>query len=141
MGKRSGITRIIGGIFFDLKVMKKNIYLDYNATAPLRPEVIARMNEILRAPHNASAVHRFGREGRKAIETARAQVAALIGATPAQVIFNSGATEGNNTVLNHFKGQRVLASSIEHPSVLGALAHVTKDYALIPVTPGGWARR
>lgn len=66
---------------------------------------------------NASAVHSEGREGRKIVEHARIQVANLINMPPAQIIFNSGATEGNNTVLNHFKNEPILISASEHPSV------------------------
>lgn len=113
--------------------MKKRIYLDYNATAKLRPDVRDRMVEIMDTPHNASSVHGFGREGRAIIEKAREEVAALVGAQASQVIFNSGATEGNNTVLSHFKGARILISAIEHPSVREAAEHAE----IIPVTPEG----
>jgi cysteine desulfurase len=113
--------------------MKNKVYLDYNATTPLRAEVITLMTSLMHAPHNASSVHSFGREGRKAIEHAREQIAALVNAPAAQIIFNSGATEGNNTVLNHFKNERILVSSIEHPSVLEA----APDAQRIPVTKDG----
>lgn len=112
--------------------MNTPVYLDYNATAPLRPPVLALMQELLALPLNASAIHARGREGRKRIEAARRSVAGLVGAAPENVIFNSGATEGNNTVLKYFPG-RVLVSAIEHPSVL----QVRPDAAVIPVTSGG----
>ncbi|MCE7886895.1 MAG: cysteine desulfurase [Alphaproteobacteria bacterium PRO2] len=99
---------------------KPAIYLDYNATAPLRPEALAAVNAALAAPHNASSVHSYGRAAHKMIEDARQQVAALVNCPPAQVIFNSGATEGNNTVLKYFAKERILVSAIEHPSVLEA---------------------
>ncbi len=112
-------------------------YLDYNATAPIRPEVIELMSAAMTAAHNASAVHSFGREGRSLIENAREQIAALIGTPPAQAIFNSGATEGNNTVLQYFAreyaGEQILVSAIEHPAVLEA----TPNLKLIPVTRDG----
>ncbi len=113
--------------------MSKHIYLDYNATAPIRPEVADAVNHAMKQPHNASSVHRFGQEGRKLVEDARIKVAALVNAPPAQVIFNSGATEGNNTVLQHFKGERVLVSAIEHPSILEAAPNAEQ----IPVTKDG----
>ncbi len=113
--------------------MKERIYLDYNATAPIRPEAAAAVARAMEQPHNASSVHRFGQEGRKLVEDARATVAHLVGAPPAQVIFNSGATEGNNTVLHHFKGERILVSAIEHPSVLESVP----DAERIPVTKDG----
>lgn len=112
---------------------KQRIYLDYNATAPLRPEIYAGMKDLLSQPLNASAVHSYGREGRKLIEQARTQIAALVNAPPAQVIFNSGATEGNNTVLRHFAGEKILISAIEHDSV----REVVPKAQQIPVNADG----
>lgn len=112
---------------------EKNIYLDYNATAPLRPAANALMNELLGRPLNASAVHGPGREGRKHIEAARQKLADLCGVTPGQVVFNSGATEANNTVLKYFAEKPVLISAIEHPCVLESAPHAAR----IPVTAGG----
>lgn len=119
------------------EIMTQRVYMDYNATAPLRFEALEAMTEVLRGAHNASSVHAFGREGRKIVERAREQVAALCNAPPAQVVFNSGATEGNNAVVAAFKGERVLVSAIEHPSVLEAVKFYTDDYALVPVTADG----
>ncbi len=99
----------------------QRIYLDYNASSPLRPEARSAMIAALSEENtslNASAVHHYGREGRRIVERARIQVAQLIGMPAAQIIFNSGATEGNNTVLNHFKDEKILVSAAEHPSVL-----------------------
>jgi cysteine desulfurase len=110
-----------------------HIYLDYNASAPLRPEALTAMTACLSDPHNASSVHGFGRNARKIIEEARLKVAALVNAPSAQVIFNSGATEGNNTVLKFFKDERILISAIEHPSVFEPAPLAEK----IPVTPDG----
>lgn len=117
--------------------MKQGIYLDYNATAPLRPEAAALMQTIFAYPHNASSVHSFGRAGRKYVEAAREQVAALCGAPTAQVIFNSGATEGNNSVLAHFKNERILISGIEHASVMDSVKEHTKNFETIPVSSEG----
>ncbi|MDB2683053.1 cysteine desulfurase [Alphaproteobacteria bacterium] len=114
--------------------MKNKIYLDYNATAPLRPESAKAMVEIMKKPLNASAVHSFGRQGRMLVEKARIQIATTINApTPGQVIFNSGATESNNTILKHFTGERILVSTIEHISVLSAAPNAKH----IPVTKDG----
>lgn len=109
------------------------VYLDYNATTPLKPAVRALVCDVLANVGNASSVHGFGRAARKRIEMARAQVAALAGAEATQVIFNGGATEGNNTVLRHFAGQRVLISAIEHPSVRESACEAER----IPVTRDG----
>ncbi|MBU0799578.1 MAG: cysteine desulfurase [Alphaproteobacteria bacterium] len=108
-------------------------YLDYNSTTPLKPAVLALVCATLAEVGNASSVHGYGRAARKRVEDARAQVAALAGVKSTQVVFNSGATEGNNTVIKHFKGQRVLISAIEHPSVRES----APDAERIPVTADG----
>ncbi len=113
--------------------MSERIYLDYNATAPARPGVASLVAELMAEPFNASSVHAPGQMARKHVEHARGKVAALVGAKPDQVIFNSGATEANNTVLKAYAGQRILVSAIEHPSVLMA----APEAELIPVTPEG----
>ena len=71
------------------------VYLDYNATAPLRPEAKAAMIAALDCTGNPSSVHAEGRRARGIVETAREKVAALIGAKPSEVVFTSGATEAN----------------------------------------------
>lgn len=98
------------------------IYLDYNATAPMKPAVRAAMLEAMERYGNASSVHRFGRIARRYIEEARSYVAALAGAEPAQVVFTSGGTEANNLVLNGFAPGVVITSAIEHDSVLAGAA-------------------
>ena len=100
--------------------MTQAVYLDSNASAPLRPEVAALMVEVLAETGNASSVHGFGRVARRRVEVARAQVAALVGAAPEQVIFTSGGTEANNLALVGSGRARVLVSAGEHPSVLRA---------------------
>src|SRR5262249_9706583 len=74
-------------------------YLDYNATAPLRPEAATALAEAAAAVGNPSSVHRFGRDRRRRIEDAREQVAALVGAAPGQIVFTSGGTEANQLAL------------------------------------------
>src|SRR5215472_6513126 len=70
-------------------------YLDWNAPAPLRPEVAEAMAAALRSCGNPSSVHRWGRAARRAGEEAREAVAALVGAAPEEVVFTSGGTEAN----------------------------------------------
>jgi cysteine desulfurase len=94
-------------------------YLDYNATAPVRPEAAAAVAAALHEPANPSSVHAFGRRARRALEQARATVAASVGALPDGVVFVSGGTEANNLALLGSEGP-VLVSAIEHPSVLEA---------------------
>ena len=119
------------------------IYLDYNAGAPLHPDAWDAMAPLLRdrrAACNAASVHHFGRMGGAIIETARAQLAALVGCTPDQVVFNSGATEGNNTVLQYFTRERpdeiVLIAADAHPSMAG-LADMFGNIARMPVDENG----
>ncbi len=109
------------------------IYLDYNATCPIRPAAIDAAAAVMHEVGNASSIHGHGRAARTHVEDARVQVASLAGVRPAQVIFNSGATEGNNTILSGYRDQVVLVSAIEHPSVLESAPHAKK----IPVTKDG----
>src|SRR5262245_44200928 len=102
--------------------MRRPVYLDCNATTPVRPAVATAVAEALAAVGNPSSVHGFGRAARARLETAREQVAALVGARPAQVVFTSGGTEANNLALTGAGRQRVLVTAIEHDSVLKATA-------------------
>jgi cysteine desulfurase len=108
-------------------------YLDHNATTAAKPPVIEAVAGAMHETGNASSVHAAGRTARAHVEEARRAVAALCGADPKGVIFTSGATEGNNTVLKNFDPARILTSGIEHPSVVEAAAHATR----IPVLKTG----
>lgn len=94
-------------------------YLDWNATAPLRPEARAAVITALDVVGNPSSVHAEGRRARALVEEAREQVAALVGAAPADVVFTSGATEANATVMAGGWGT-IFVSDIEHESVVQA---------------------
>src|SRR5579875_2623484 len=100
----------------------RTTYLDWNATAPVRPEVAAAIAEALQAIGNPSSVHRFGRAARSALNTAREAVAALVNAMPEEIVFTSGGTEANALALNGFAGRRLMISAIEHDSVRGNAA-------------------
>lgn len=92
-------------------------YLDHNATAPLRREARAAMLSALDVVGNPSSPHGEGRRARALVEDAREAVAALVGARPADVVFTSGGTEANNTVLAG-GWQAILVAGVEHDSVL-----------------------
>jgi len=95
------------------------IYLDHNATTAAKPAVLDAVTAALPAVGNASSVHSHGRAVRATVESARAEVAKLVGAPDTKgVIFTSGATEANNMVLKKFPPEKILTSSIEHPSVI-----------------------
>ena len=99
-------------------------YLDYNATTPVLPEVVEAMLPYFSENWgNPSSPHAAGKDARSAVERARSQVAALLGVTPGEIIFTSGATESNQTILRAFAadGLPVIFSTVEHQSVLSAL--------------------
>jgi cysteine desulfurase len=105
--------------------MTERAYLDWNATAPLRPEARVAMIAALDEIGNPSSVHREGRAARRTVEQARERVAALLGAEPRNVVFTSGGTEANMQALTpaletsqrKTRFDRLLVSAIEHASV------------------------
>lgn len=107
------------------------VYLDHNATTPTRPEVVDAMARSLRDGWgNPSSVHAEGAHAREAVEHARAQVAALLACTPADLVFTGGATEANNTallgVLADEPPGHVVSSRVEHPSVEASLVELER---------------
>ncbi len=100
---------------------RRETYLDWNATAPLRPEAMAAVAAALAHCGNPSSVHRSGRAARQRIERAREAVASLIGAAPDGVVFVSGGTEANHLALLGSGRERILVSAVEHNSVLQAV--------------------
>ena len=99
------------------RMSARRTYLDWNATAPLRPEARAACLAALDALGNPSSPHAEGRRARALVEDAREQVAALVGAKPAEVVFTSGGTEANNAVLAG-GWDTIFVAGIEHDSVL-----------------------
>ncbi len=121
--------------------MNQRSYLDYNATAPLRPEVRDAVAAALSLIGNPSSVHAEGRAARSAIEAAREKVAALVGARPEDVIFTSGGTEANALALAAQAGEawHCYLSAVEHPSVLSGGRFYRETTTVIPVTSDGVA--
>ena len=102
-----------------------SIYLDYNASTPIDPRVAAVMRTLLDGPFaNPSATHAGGRAAREIVEHARAQVAALLGCAPDEVVFTSGGSEANNMALKgaYFalrnRGDHIVTTAIEHPAIV-----------------------
>jgi len=96
------------------------LFFDYNATAPLRPEAKQALLDVLNEYGNAASPHIFGRRMRQKLEEARQVLAQTLGVTfPDEIVFNSGGTEGNNTVLKTFENQgaSILVSAVEHACV------------------------
>ena len=123
--------------------MAQRVYLDWNATAPLRPQARAAMEAALDLVGNPSSVHAEGRAARQVVEEARRRVAALVGAEPRNVIFTSGGTEANMLALSPAVGtggaacDRLLVSAIEHPSVLAGGRFRADRVEQVPVTADG----
>jgi cysteine desulfurase len=111
------------------------IYLDANASEPLRPEAHDVVTAALALPGNPASIHGPGRLARRVLEQARAQVAAAVGAAPADVIFCSGGTEANATAIAALApGRRVLLGATEHDAVRAA---APADSDVLPVLPDG----
>lgn len=104
--------------------MKKPVYLDYNATTPIDPEVVNEMLPFIQSSFgNPSSSYSIGRINKDAIDIARNRVADLIHAKPEEIVFTSGGTESNNHAIrgavfaNKEKGKHIITSSVEHPAV------------------------
>jgi cysteine desulfurase len=119
----------------DFESMPASAYFDWNATAPLRPEAKAAVASALEVTGNPSSVHAAGRAARRLVEDARERVAALVGASPREVVFTSGGTEANALALTPVLGDTLLVSAIEHPSVRSAGRFPAVEE--FPVTGGG----
>ena len=124
------------------------IYLDHNATTPLAPSVADAMAQAMREDFgNPSSVHYFGQRAKRRVDDARSAVAALLGGTPAEVVFTSGGTEADNLALRGAaearaaSGRRhLIASAVEHEAVLNTLKALTRlgwRTTLLPVDASG----
>lgn len=117
--------------------MKSPVYMDHNATTIVYPEVKEAIMLALNKTGNASSVHSSGRAARKLIEDSRDRVADMVNAKPKDVIFTSGGTEANNMAIQSFANSarkiRILASAIEHSSVLKANPNIE----IVPVNSDG----
>jgi cysteine desulfurase len=125
----------------------KPIYLDYNATTPVDPRVAKAMTPYL-GDHfgNPSSPHPYGVTAKRAVESAREQVAALLGARPEEIVFTSGGTEANNMALKGVaaayrqRGNHVITTAIEHPAVIEPCQYLRDlDYqvTIVPVDATG----
>ncbi|MDR3564391.1 MAG: cysteine desulfurase NifS [Negativicutes bacterium] len=125
----------------------KRIYFDHSATTPVDSEVAALMLEYMTEKFgNASSIHSFGREARKAVEQARDKVASLLGATANEIFFTSGGTESDNLAImgvafaNRKKGNHIITTAIEHHAVLHTCDYLKKhgfEITYLPVDEYG----
>lgn len=125
-------------------------YLDYNATTPLAPEAARAMRPFFEDDFgNPSSMHSFGRAARMAVDRAREQLAALLGAQPKEILFTSGGTESNNLALSgaaralHAKGRHIVTCAAEHHAVLHPCQRLAREgfeVTLLPVDQHGVIR-
>lgn len=126
------------------------IYLDYHGSTPTHPDVLTAMEPWHRDNFsNSASPYESGRQANDAVENAYAQVARCIGASPAEITFNSGATEGNNTIIKNallarqkLDGRnKIITLCIEHRCVISSVAfakqYLDADVVMIPITPDG----
>src|SRR3954465_13111611 len=121
----------------------RRVYLDSNATTPILPEVFEAMRPYYFEEFgNASSIHHHGQHTRAAVERARESVARLLGARPAEIVFTSGGTEGDNLAILGLisnalsPGDHVITSSIEHHAVLNTcnrLEQIGYEVTYVPV--------
>jgi cysteine desulfurase len=126
-----------------IEEMLRRVYLDNNATTPVLPEVLDAMRPYF-GEHfgNASSIHHYGQETRAAVERARDSVATLLGCRPAEIVFTSGGTEGDNLAVAGLvtEGDHVITSSVEHHAVLHAAKHLEEigcEVTFLPVDGRG----
>jgi cysteine desulfurase len=124
--------------------MTDRVYLDWNATTPLRPEAREAMALAWDLTGNPSSVHTEGRQARRLVEEARAGIAGAVGASPRNVVFTSGGTEANALALtpglrraSGLPVERLLVSAVEHPSVLSGGRFAAKAIGKVGVTHSG----
>src|SRR3989304_8250341 len=113
----------------------KPIYLDYNATTPIAPEVFEAMIPYLKEHFgNPSSNHTYGKLAKQALNNAKEQAAKLIGAESNEIVFTSGGTESNNHAIigtvfaNTSKGKHIVTSEVEHPSVIETLRYLEQEF-------------
>src|SRR5215510_14484689 len=116
----------------------RRVYLDSNATTPMRPEVVAAMTPVFTKHFgNPSSIHWYGQHAKSLIDDARKQVAKLINAETSEIVFVSGGTEADNFAIRGIasKGEHIITSTIEHHADMPTCKNLEK--AGIPVS---WVR-
>ena len=127
--------------------MKQQIYLDHASTTPMRPEVLEAMLPFFREQYgNPSSIYQIGREARKALDSSRDLVAAMMGAEAQEIIFTAGGSEADNLAIKgaafarRHRGNHIITSAIEHPAVLDTCRYLEKhgfEVTFLPVDAQG----
>lgn len=113
------------------------IYLDYNATALMKPDVIEEMTRVMNIGGNPSSVHAFGRGAKAIMEQARQTIAGVINCRPRQIIFTGGGTEANNIALKATGMDYIIIAATEHDSILGITKKSGGTVECLPVDKNG----
>ena len=123
-------------------MQQRRIYLDFNATTPIAPEVAAAISDVLMEPFgNPSSQHWAGFPAREAVDKARGQVAALLDCTPSEVIFTGGGSESNNHALKGVffsqgrPGAHIITTQVEHPAILSPCHFLERLGATVTCLP------
>lgn len=122
-----------------MSITRTSVYLDYNATAPLRPEAKEALLRALESPANPSSVHAAGRAARDVVERARAEVGALVGVPAGSVTFVSGGTEANALAIQSAQVDRIIISAVEHDAVVETAKASGLPVEVLPVDGEGVA--
>jgi len=122
-----------------VSIPRASVYLDYNATAPLRPEAKEALLRALESPANPSSVHAVGRAARDVVERARAEVGGLVGVPAGSVTFVSGGTEANALAIQSAKVDRIIVSAVEHDAVTETAKASGLPVETLPVDGNGVA--
>lgn len=113
------------------------IYLDYNATALMKPQVIAEMTRVMNIGGNPSSVHALGRGAKSIMEHARQTIAAVINCRPQKITFTGGGTEANNLALCATAMDHIIIAATEHDSIYGIKEHFAGTVEILPVDNNG----
>ena len=115
--------------------MKKRVYMDYSATAPMREKVLEEMMDFMKTEYgNPSSLHSFGRESKNAVDTARDRIAKTLNAKSREIYFTGGGSESDNWAIkgyafaNRNKGNHIITTKIEHHAVLYAVEYLEKEH-------------
>tara|TARA_B100001939_G_scaffold201813_4_gene173451 strand:+ start:3823 stop:4950 length:1128 start_codon:yes stop_codon:yes gene_type:complete len=119
----------------------RRVYLDYNATAPVYPEVIEEVAKVLAEGGNASSVHAAGRAAKARLEKSRQIIADMLNCRPQMITFTSGGTEANNFALKASGAKRLIISAAEHDSILEVARTFAGEVEILPLDHKGYVRR
>jgi cysteine desulfurase len=121
----------------------QRFYFDHNATTPIAPEVMEAMVSCLEVYGNASSIHYYGQAAKQRLESARRQVAGLVGCDAREIVFTSGGTEADNLAIlgvaraSGTTRRHVITTAIEHPAVLNACAQLEREGVEVTYLPAG----